>query len=77
MSTFSHFLPARIGRCFATLSEKVAITSDAFIDMSSYFDMSNFSTLDILNVHFYKYAKKVVYQLDFLKINLLHKSKMK
>ena len=47
MSTFSHFLPARIGRCFATLSEKVAITSDAFIDMSSYFDMSNFSTLDI------------------------------
>ena len=27
--------------------------------------------------HFYKYANKVVYQLDFLKMNLLHKSKMK
>ena len=32
---------------------------------------------DILNAHFYKYAMKVVYQLDFLKMNLLHKSKMK
>ena len=36
-----------------------------------------FSNGPSLNAHFYKYAKKVVYQLDFLKINLLHKSKMK
>ena len=28
-------LPAAIRRCFATLSENVTITSDAFIDMSS------------------------------------------
>ena len=32
---------------------------------------------DMLNAHFYKYAKKVVYQFDFFKMNLLHKSKMK
>ena len=32
-----------IRRCFATLSENVTTTSDAFIDMSSYFDMSNLS----------------------------------
>ena len=32
-----------IRRCFATLSENVTITSDAFIDMGSYFDMSNLS----------------------------------
>ena len=35
----------------------------------------NFHTLDILNAHFYKYAKKVVYQFDFLKMNVLHKAK--
>ena len=28
---------------FATLSENVTITSDVFIDMSSYFDMSKLS----------------------------------
>ena len=32
---------------------------------------------NILNAHCYKYVKKVVYQSDFLKMNLLHKSKMK
>ena len=32
---------------------------------------------DILDAHFHKYANRVVYQLDFLKMNLLHKSKMK
>ena len=38
-------LPAAIRRehCFATLSENMTITSDAFIGMSSYFDMSNLS----------------------------------
>ena len=36
----------------------------------------NFSTLaPHIKCSFYKYAKKVVYRLDFLKMNLLHKRK--
>ena len=37
------FLPAAIRRYFARLSENVTRTSDAFNDMSSYFDMSSLS----------------------------------
>ena len=35
--------PKKTYHCFATLSENVTITSDAFIDLSFYFDMSNLS----------------------------------
>ena len=37
------FTSSNSSMLFATLGENVTITSDDFIDMSSYFDMSNLS----------------------------------